>query len=41
MKTFLSLLLFAAVALALPAAGPAIYQCPMHPWIKSDKPGDK
>ena len=19
----------------------AVYQCPMHPWIKSDKPGDK
>jgi len=22
------------------AAGNAIYQCPMHPWIKSEKPGD-
>jgi len=22
-------------------AGAQIYQCPMHPWIKSDKPGDR
>ncbi len=22
-------------------AAAAVYQCPMHPWIKSDKPGDK
>jgi Cu(I)/Ag(I) efflux system membrane fusion protein len=24
---------------ALPAASPAVYQCPMHPWIKSAAPG--
>ncbi len=23
------------------AVAAAVYQCPMHPWIKSDKPGDK
>jgi Cu(I)/Ag(I) efflux system membrane fusion protein len=23
------------------AAAPAVYQCPMHPWIKSDKPDAK
>jgi len=42
--------LFLAAFLAFFAAGfvaPAsaaektVYQCPMHPWIKSDKPGDK
>lgn len=26
---------------AAPAKGKAVYQCPMHPWIKSDKPGSK
>ncbi|MDB6168542.1 MAG: cusB 1 [Verrucomicrobia bacterium] len=40
-----SLLLFAlslVLAPALPAAAkPTVYQCPMHPWIKSDRPGDK
>ena len=41
MKTFLSLFLFAATVLALPAADATVYQCPMHPWIKSDHPGDK
>jgi Cu(I)/Ag(I) efflux system membrane fusion protein len=41
MKTFLSLLLFVALAPFLPAASATVYQCPMHPWIKSDKPGDK
>ena len=32
---------FAALVLtsALPAAAPAVYQCPMHPWIKSAGPG--
>src|SRR6185312_13517090 len=39
MKTFLASLLFLAVTLSLSAA--TVYQCPMHPWIKSDKPGDK
>ncbi|MBP6808247.1 MAG: hypothetical protein KA125_08155, partial [Chromatiaceae bacterium] len=24
-----------------PAPKAAVYQCPMHPWIKSDKPGDR
>lgn len=40
MKIFPLLLSFAA-ALALTAAPSAVYQCPMHPWIKSDKSGDK
>ena len=48
MKSFLALLFFPLVLGAvLGAAEPAghdhatVYQCPMHPWIKSDKPGDK
>jgi len=41
MKTILSLFLFAATVLTLPAAGTTVYQCPMHPWIKSDHAGDK
>jgi Cu(I)/Ag(I) efflux system membrane fusion protein len=46
MKTFLLLLsLIAAGAPTLVAAAdpahPATYQCPMHPWIKSDQPGAK
>ena len=24
-----------------PAPAAAVYQCPMHPWIKSDQPGDR
>ena len=46
-----SFLPFAAVALLalfaggfptpVRAAEKAVYQCPMHPWIKSDHPGDK
>ena len=24
-----------------PAPATAVYQCPMHPWIKSDQPGDR
>jgi Cu(I)/Ag(I) efflux system membrane fusion protein len=39
MKTLFTSFLFLAVTAALPAA--TVYQCPMHPWIKSDKPGDK
>lgn len=35
MKTFLTLPLFTALILA--AAAATIYQCPMHPWIKSEK----
>ena len=41
MKTFLSLLLLLATTTALPAVSAPVYQCPMHPWIKSDKAGDK
>ncbi|MBI2518609.1 MAG: efflux RND transporter periplasmic adaptor subunit [Opitutae bacterium] len=48
MKTFLPFLLLSfTLGLTLTAAGPAghdhatVYQCPMHPWIKSDKPGAK
>jgi membrane fusion protein, copper/silver efflux system len=47
MKTFLSLLLFSLTLSFGPAAetaGPdpvAIYQCPMHPWIKADRAGAK
>lgn len=37
---FLRLLAFAVLPLAIHAAEPALsYQCPMHPWIKSDHPG--
>ncbi len=35
MKTFLTLSLL--TALVLTAAAATVYQCPMHPWIKSDK----
>jgi membrane fusion protein, copper/silver efflux system len=47
MRTFLTLLLFSVVlgtGLTAETAGhdhPTVYQCPMHPWIKSDKPGAK
>ena len=41
MKIFHSLFLFLTFALGLTAASAAVYQCPMHPCIKSDKPGDK
>lgn len=40
MKTFFSLLLFVAFSALLSAAPATVYQCPMHPWIKSDKPGN-
>jgi Cu(I)/Ag(I) efflux system membrane fusion protein len=40
MKSFL-LLLSLLTAVVLTAAPTTIYQCAMHPWIKSDKPGDK
>jgi Cu(I)/Ag(I) efflux system membrane fusion protein len=41
MKTLLSLLWSATATVVLTAAAAPVYQCPMHPWIKSDKPGDK
>ena len=46
MKYFLALLFLSLAAVSLAAAEPAhnhatVYQCPMHPWIKSDKPGGK
>jgi Cu(I)/Ag(I) efflux system membrane fusion protein len=41
MKPFLSVLLFFSLTAGLFAASTTVYQCPMHPWIKSDKPGDK
>lgn len=46
MKTFFALICLSLVALRLTAAEPgpdhpAVYQCPMHPWIKSDKPDAK
>lgn len=41
MKSLLSLLLFFAGALVLPAAPALTYQCPMHPWIKSGHAQDK
>jgi Cu(I)/Ag(I) efflux system membrane fusion protein len=40
MKTFL-LFLTLVTAPVLTAAPAAVYQCAMHPWIKSDHPGDK
>jgi Cu(I)/Ag(I) efflux system membrane fusion protein len=40
MKPFFTFLLFFIFAAALPAAA-TVYQCTMHPWIKSNKPGDK
>jgi len=46
MKTVTTLLFLFLTALLIGAAEPAhdpatVYQCPMHPWIKSDKPGSK
>ncbi len=43
MKPFLCLLSSAPclATAGLTAAPATVYQCPMHPWIKSDKPGDK
>ncbi len=40
MKIFL-LFLSLVTAVILTAAPATVYQCPMHPWIKSDKPGAK
>ena len=41
MKLTLALIVLATAIGGLKAAGPAAYQCPMHPWIKSDHAGDK
>ncbi len=46
MKTILALFFLVLAAVLLTAAEPAhghatVYQCPMHPWIKSDKPNAK
>lgn len=42
MKTFLFLFLLSFVAATGLTAAPAtVYQCPMHPWIKSDHAGEK
>ena len=47
MKSLLALVVFSlafGAALAAETSGQdhaTVYQCPMHPWIKSDKPGDK
>jgi Cu(I)/Ag(I) efflux system membrane fusion protein len=46
MKTPLVLLFLSLATVMSAAAEPAhnhatVYQCPMHPWIKSDKPGAK
>ena len=41
-STFALLLLLAGgLPPAARAAEKTVYQCPMHPWIKSDHPGDK
>jgi Cu(I)/Ag(I) efflux system membrane fusion protein len=42
MKTLLShFILNFVVAAGLIAASATVYQCPMHPWIKADHPGEK
>jgi Cu(I)/Ag(I) efflux system membrane fusion protein len=47
MKSLLALVIFSLALGVTLAAEPAgrdhatVYQCPMHPWIKSDKAGDK
>src|SRR4051794_8380767 len=41
MKPFLTYVFFGLVLASLTAlAASPVYQCPMHPWIKSEKPGD-
>ena len=39
MKPFLRLFLLLALVSALPAYAAVVFQCPMHPWIKSDHAG--
>mgnify|MGYP001415343075 CR=1 FL=1 len=41
MKFLRHFLLFTFLSAGLIAAPAQVYQCPMHPWIKSDKSGDK
>ena len=41
MKIFRLFLVIALLPAGLIAASAQVYQCPMHPWIKSDKAGDK
>jgi Cu(I)/Ag(I) efflux system membrane fusion protein len=42
MKTLVSFLVLNLFIAAGLLAGPAtVYQCPMHPWIKADHPGEK
>jgi len=41
MKPFRLFFSFIIIALGLAAADATVYQCPMHPWIKSDHAGDK
>ncbi|MBP9912211.1 MAG: efflux RND transporter periplasmic adaptor subunit [Opitutaceae bacterium] len=41
MKAFSLLLCLALTVTGLTAAPATVYQCPMHPWIKSDHAGDK
>ncbi len=40
MKISIYPFLAALLVTSLSAVG-AVYQCPMHPWIKSDQPGGK
>ena len=39
MKYFFLLLLLPFALFGATPESPKVYQCPMHPWIKSDKPG--
>ncbi len=41
MKTFRLFIFLSLLPLSLTAASATVYQCPMHPWIKSDHAGDK
>src|SRR4051812_13875164 len=41
MKTSFLFLLLSLLCSTISASGATVYQCTMHPWIKSNKPGDK
>ena len=41
MKPFPFLLLLFILSAGFVAAAGTVYQCPMHPWIKADHPGEK